>query len=106
MISNDPPLSEVWKEAADDWVDKDGAARMLEETKTLRFAQKTAALGDIPVNRAEQTVKASKDWWDEVVNIVNSRTEANKAKVYAESVKMRHSEHMNEDANHRAESRL
>lgn len=100
------PLSEIWKEAADDWVDKDGAARMLEETKSLRFAQKTAALGDIPVNRAEQTIKASRDWWDEVTNIVNSRTEANKAKVLAESIKMRHSEHMNEDANHRAESRL
>jgi hypothetical protein len=106
MISNDPPLSEVWKEAADDWVDKDAAARMLEETKTLRFAQKTAALGDIPVNRAEQTIKASRDWMEEVKSIVDARTVANKAKVYAESVKMRHSEHMNKDANHRAESRL
>ena len=100
------PLSEIWKEAADEWVDKDAAARMLEETKTLRFAQKTAALGDIPVNRAEQAVKASREWMNEVANIVNSRTEANRAKVLAESIKMRYSEHMNEEANHRAESRL
>ena len=105
-MSNNAPLSEIWKEAADDWVDKDAAARMLEETKSLRFAQLCAMQGDIPVNRAEQTVKASRNWYDEVTTIVNSRTEANKAKVRMESIKMRHSEHMNDEANHRTEARL
>lgn len=100
------PLSQIWKEAADDWVDKDAAARLLEETKSLRFAQRCAMLGDIPVNRAEQAVKADRGWYEEVVKTVDSRTEANKAKVLMESIKMRHSEHMNDEANHRTEARL
>jgi hypothetical protein len=102
----DKPISQEWKEAADDWVDKDAAARLLEETKSLRFAQECAALGEMPVNRAEQTVKANPQWMDEVTRIVQARTVANKAGVLKESIKMRHSEHMNDEANHRAESRL
>jgi hypothetical protein len=106
MTDDNRPLSQIWKEAADDWVDKDAAARMREETKTLRFAQKVMALGEIPVNRAEHTIKGSQEWMDSVKEDVDARTDANKAKVYMESVKMRHSEHMNEEANHRAEARL
>jgi hypothetical protein len=105
-LTNDRPLSEVYKEAGDDWVEKDAIARLREETKSLRFAQRCQTLGDIPVNRAEQTIKGSTDWYEEVIQDVGARTAANKAKVYMESVKMRHSEHMNDEANHRAESRL
>lgn len=105
MLEN-RPLSEIWKEAADDWVDKDAAARIREDTKSLRFAKRCQQMGDIPVNRAEQLVKADQDWYEEVLMDVNARTEANKAKVLMESIKMRHSEHMNEEANHRAEARL
>lgn len=106
MSGENRSLSQVWKEAADDWVDKDAAARFLEETKSLRFAQLCQSLGDIPVNRAEQTVKADPNWYKEVTKIVESRTEANKAKVLMESIKMRHSEYMNDEANHRTEARL
>lgn len=106
MTGENRPLSEIWKEAADDWVDKDAAARLREETKSLRFSQRCQAQGDIPVNRAEQNVKASPDWYEEVLLDVSARTAANKARVLMESIKMRHSEHMNDEANHRAEARL
>jgi hypothetical protein len=94
------------KEAHDDWNDKDHAARMLEDTKTLVFNQKCAALGDIPVNRAEQTIKASKDWHDYVVTIVEAKTEANRAWAEYEYRKNQYDMWKNEEANHRAEARL
>jgi hypothetical protein len=105
-MSDNQPLSEIYKLAGDEWVDLDATARLLEETKSLRFAQKCAALGDIAVNKAEQTIKASRDWMDDVIKTVDARTVANKARVYMESVKMRHSEWQSEEANHRAEARL
>ena len=36
------PFSELYREAADDWCDKDAAARMLEECKTA-FLEKRKA---------------------------------------------------------------
>lgn len=106
MVGENRPLSEIWKEAADDWVEKDAVARLREETKSLRFAQRCQGLGDIPVNRAEQTIKGSLEWYEEVMLDVSARTAANKAKVLAESIKMQFTEWNNDEANHRAESRL
>jgi hypothetical protein len=106
MSGENRPLSQIWKEAADDWVEKDAIARLREDTKSLRFAKHCQALGEIPVNRAEQTVKGSDYWYGEVLEDVDARTAANKAKVLMESIKMQHGEHMNEEANHRAEARL
>lgn len=100
------PWSEIIYEKHRDWIDKDGAARMLEETKSLVFAQKCAALGDIPVNRAEQTIKASPDWYDHVVKIVESKTVANIAKADLELARTKKDEFFNDEANHRAEARL
>jgi len=100
------PLSQIYAEAGADWVEKDAVARLLEETKSLRFAQRCQQLGDIPVNRAEQIVKADPSWYDEVTKMVHARTDANKARVYMETVKMRHSEHISTEANYRTEAKL
>lgn len=100
------PLSEIWREAADEWVDKDAAARLLEDTKTAVMAQKQAALGDIPVNKAEQIVKASADWHRHLVKIVDARTEANKALVNRDYIKMKYGEWNSHEANQRTEARL
>lgn len=106
MTGENRPWSEVFKEAADDWVDKEDAAHILEETKTLVMSQKQAMLGDIPVNRAEQTVKASKEWYDHVLKICEARRVANKAWVEVEWAKMKSNEWNNAEANHRVEARL
>lgn len=100
------PWSEIFKEAADDWVDKEAAAQLLEDTKSSIMAQKQAALGDIAVNRAEQIVKASDDWMVHINKIIEARRVANAAKVNLEYIRMKFTEWNNAEANHRAEARL
>lgn len=100
------PLSEQFRLAAKDWVDKDSAASMLEETKTAVLAQRMAALGDMPVNRAEQIVKASPEWHEWIAGMVSARTTANLAKVKLEWVRMRFQEQQSSEATKRAEMKL
>lgn len=100
------PISEQFRLAAKDWVDKDSAASMLEETKSAVLAQRMAALGDIAVNRAEQIVKSSKEWHDWVAGMVKARTAANLAKVKLEYIRMKYGEYQSENATKRAEMRL
>lgn len=100
------PLSEIYREAADEWVDLDAAARLREETKSLRFAQRCMALGEMAVNKAEQLTKASTSWHEEVLMDVEARTKANKARVYMESIKMRFQEWQSQEANARLEAKL
>ena len=68
------PLSERYRLVAKEWVELDSAARMFEETKSAVLAQKMAVLGDVPVSRAEQQVKASEDWHSFVTKMVEART--------------------------------
>lgn len=99
-------LSERYRLVAKEWVELDSAARMFEETKSAVLAQKMAVLGDVPVSRAEQQVKASEDWHSFVTKMVEARTAANLKKVELEWVKMRFSENQSREATERAERRL
>lgn len=100
------PWSEQYRLAGEDWADKEAAAQLLEDTKSAYLAQKVAEYGDIPVNRAEQKVKASKEWDTHVRKIVEARKIANVAKVHLEAMRMRYNEWNNEEANRRTEARL
>jgi hypothetical protein len=100
------PVSEKYRLAALEWVDLDHAARLLEDTKSSVLAQKMAELGDCPVSRAEATVKASADWREFVLSIVNARTEANRKKVEVEFLRMRFSEWQSHEANDRIERKM
>ncbi len=100
------PLSEQFRLAAKDWVAKDSAASMLEETKSAVLSHRMLALGDIAVNRAELQVKGSAEWADFIAKMVDARTAANLAKVKLEWIRMRHSEWQSENATKRAEMRL
>ncbi len=100
------PWSEIYREAGEDWADKEAAAQLLEDCKSATLAQWAADQGDIPVNRAEQNVKASKEWVDYITRMVEARKAANKAKVKLESIKMRAMEQQARDATLRAEMRL
>lgn len=93
--------SDDWRVVAERWVDLDDAARMLEETKTAVLAQRCNALGDMPVTRAEQIVKSSKEWDDFLRKMVRARTQANKAKVEMEFYRMRFMEANSDAANER-----
>jgi len=102
----DIPWSEQFQIAGTDWAEKEAAASLLEDSKSAVMAQRQAALGDIPVNRAEQMVKASPDWIEYVEQTVYARKAANLAKVNMETARMRFQEYMNTEANARTEARL
>lgn len=100
------PLDEQWRLASERWVDADAAARLLEETKTAVLSQRMKALGDIPAAHSEREVKASPEWAEFIRQMVDARTDANKAKVEMEFLRMRWTERQSENANKRAEMRL
>ena len=99
-------LSEQFRVIAKDWVTLDGAARLLEETKTATLAQKMKALGDIPAAHAEREVKATQEWRDFIKQMVDTRTQANLKKVHMEYIRMKEREQQSAEANARAEQRL
>lgn len=98
--------SEQFRLAAKDWVSKDGAARMLEESKTAVLSQNMKALGDMPVSSAEREVKSSAEWQHYLKQMVDARTAANLAKVKLKYIEMKYFEHQGQNANRRAEMRL
>ena len=105
-MEGERPLSESYRIASKAWVDLDGAARLLEETKTAVLSQRMRQLGDMPVSKAEQIVKASPEWMDFIERMCKARTDANLAKVRLEWVRMKFSEWMANDATNRAEMKL
>jgi len=105
-MNNEFPFSERFRIAAEDWVDKENAAQLLEDTKSIVMAQRQAQLGDIPVNRAEQMIKASPDWKRYVETIIDARKEANLAKVKMEFERLRFMENQSREASTRAEMKL
>jgi hypothetical protein len=79
---------------------------MLEEGKSAFLSQKMIRLGDVPVSRAELTVKASPEWADYIKKMVRAREQANLARIEAEFLKMRFTEWQAQDANQRQELRM
>jgi len=89
-----------------EWVDADGAARMLEETKTAVLSKMKLDLGDIADNKAEKQVRASKKWGDFIAAMVNARTLANRKKNDLKYIEMKSFEWQSLNANARSERRL
>ena len=106
MDQSNLSISEQFRIVAKDWVDKDSAARMLEETKTAFLSQMMRARGDVPAAHAERDVKASPEWQDFIERMVNARTAANLAKVKLEFIRMKASEQQSAEATKRAEMKL
>lgn len=100
------PISEQFRVTAKEWVDANSAAELLEETKSAFLSQLMARQGDVPVSRAELTVKASPEWSDYVTKMVKARERANLLKVKLEFIRMKFSEAQSFEANRRAEMRL
>ena len=100
------PLSEQFRLVAKDYVAKDTAANLLEESKSAVLARLVSAQGDMAHNRAEMNVKASQEWQDYIGRMVQARHDAALAKVKMEYVKMRFNEWQSAEASKRAEMRL
>ena len=102
----DLPISEQYRLVAKKWVDADSAASLLEETKSAFLAKRMTALGDIPVSRADMTVKASDEWSDYIGKMVRAREQASLLRVQMEYIRMKFMEWNSEAATHRAEMKL
>jgi hypothetical protein len=100
------PISELWHEAARKWVELEAAANLYEESKSSVLAQLMSKCGDMPVSRAEMTVKASDGWKEHIERIAKAREAANLAKVEVDYLRMRHSEAMSKEATDRLEAKL
>jgi hypothetical protein len=103
---SDFPISEQYRLVAKKWNDYDGAASLLEETKSAVLSERMLALGEMPVSRAEMIVKASPEWREHIEAMVAARKEANLLKCQMEYIKMRFSEQQSAEANARAERKL
>lgn len=106
MNEDNLPWSERYRLAGHRWVKADGAARLLEETKTAVLSQMMKALGDMPAAHADRDVRASKAWSEHIDAMVTARTTANELKVETEYCRMRFMEMQSENANRRVEARL
>lgn len=104
-MSNMPP-SEQFRRAGDKWASLNAAADMLEEGKSAFLSQRMAALGDMPVSKAEMAVKASADWSDYIKKMVKAREQSNLAKIEMEFMRMRYGEWQAHDATQRQEMRM
>jgi hypothetical protein len=100
------PISEQYRITAKKWIDADAAASLLEETKSAFLAKRMTALGDMPVSRAEMTIKASPEWSDYISKMVRAREQASLLKVQLEYIRMKFGEWNSETATKRAEMRL
>ena len=105
-MDNGPPLSEQFRINAKRWVDQDAAASLLEESKSAVLAQRMAALGEMPVSKAEMQIKASDEWHEYIEKMVEERKKASLLKVQLEFIRMRFSEWQSHEATRRAEMKL
>jgi hypothetical protein len=105
-MDNGPPLSEQFRIIAKRWVDQDAAASLLEESKSAVLAQRMAALGEMPVSKAEMQIKASDEWHEYIEKMVEERKKASLLKVQLEFIRMRFSEWQSHEATRRAEMKL
>ncbi len=103
---NNESWADRYREAGLFWADREAAAQLLEDSKSAIMAQWQTELGDLPVNRAEQTVKASARWRDYILDTVKAREAANVAKIELEYLRMKSMEYQAKDANQRTELRI
>ena len=98
--------SEQYRIVAKEFVSLKSAADMLEETKSAVLAKRMAALGDMPVSRAEMAVKGSDEWSDYIKTMVEAREQAELKRVHLEYIRMKFMEWQSANATQRAEMRL
>jgi hypothetical protein len=105
-MNENQPLSEQFRIVAKEWVDADAAASVLEECKTATLSQWMAELGEMPVSKAEMTIKGSGRWKEYIEAMCAARQRANLLKVKLEWLRMRFQEWNSEAATRRAEMKL
>ena len=104
-MDSNQPLSEQFRLAAEDWRDKEAAAKLLESTREAWRARKMQIITG-SVAAAKRDVEAS-DWYMKYVEeMLKARGEADKAWVGVQFIQMQFQEWQSAEANRRAEMRL
>jgi hypothetical protein len=109
-MSDDRPISEMYRLVARKWVDADKAASLMEETKSVVLSEMVNKvvvenLG-FPVNRAELLAKCSPEYKEFITQMVEHRSSANLLKVQMRYIEMQFSEQQSAEATARSEKRL
>lgn len=105
-MNSNLPISEQYRLASLRWVKANAAADLLEESKSAVLSQRMAALGDMPVSKAELKVKSSPEWREYIEQMTDARRTANELKVEADFLRMRFYEWQSAEASKRVEARL
>ena len=109
MTSN-LPIEEQYHAAGLAHADAEHAAEMLEQTKTRVLSQYKMKLIEVDPKlsdaRAETLVKAGPEWGEFIKTMVDARRKANIMRVNRETLRMKFSRWVAEDANHRAGMRM
>jgi len=110
MPRHEIPLSELYRMAAEAYVDAESKARQLEEGKSIALAEMINRICDaeekLSQARAERIAKASPEYKGYLRRMHDARTEANLRAVDRDVLKMKHSEWMMQRAAARDERRL
>ena len=88
------PLSEQFRIVAKQYVEADGAARLMEECKTATLEKRKADLlfekdEKVADNALEREVKSSPEWREYLEEMCGLRTKANKYKLQLEYIRMK-----------------
>jgi hypothetical protein len=104
------PISERFRIVAKAWCEADGAASLMEESKSSVLSEMISKiLGDnlsLPYNKAELSAKSSPEYKEFITQMVQLRSRANLLKVKMEYLRMQFQEWSSHEANARAEKRL
>lgn len=105
-------ISEEFRIAGKDWVEKNHAASLLEENKKTVFSQilmealNEAAEKKMPQWQAEAIVNCSQKWRDYLNSMLEARTAANLARIKMKWIEIRFQEHNSAEANARSERKM
>lgn len=105
-IGHNQPHSERYRIAAKEWVERESAASLLEETKSAVLSQMKNRCPEKTEAAKERAVKASEEWNEFVTGMVKAREAANLAKVKLKYMEMKYFEAQSADATARAERRM
>lgn len=109
-MDSNKPLSELYGEIGHAWAQAEYIASLKEEGRSGFLSRKMQEYlsfhTTMAVNKAEMSVKASKEWADYIEEMVEARREASKLKIQLEQIKMAHMDQQSEQANERVQARL
>ena len=107
MIDFDPDkIRERLAEVGEEWADKDAAANLLEETKSVLLAELMLAADGTSKADREMHAKANAAYRLHITNMVTARKDANRARVRFETGKMWAELRRSQESTRREEMRI